>query len=223
MPQKFWFLILSHQYLSSFPSSTWFFLHIFLSGLKNTHPLELCIETLENDLLRTRNGEEDRYLVGFRGGLQRDKKASEDTERPLISDQLDTLTSVWDTSSKLCWFWKWAMIIKARQLSPGSEVTDLDQKHVFQKWYTISWHWSPKLRYCECVAIRLNLHSLFSGRKDNSVWSILIMRMFFHYSAQTDKFQVTHSHLQWGYWKQPVWNEALHWLLLYFLGRNSSQ
>ena len=55
MQQKFWFLILSHKYLSSFPSSMWFFLHIFLSGLKNTHPLELCIE---NDLLRTRNGEE---------------------------------------------------------------------------------------------------------------------------------------------------------------------
>ena len=138
-------------------------------------------------------------------------------------DQLDTRPRVWDTSGKLCWFWKWAMIIKARQLSPGSEVIDLDQKHVFQKWYTISWHWSPKLRYCECVAIRLNLHSLFSGRKDNSVWSIVIMRMFFHYSSQTDKFQVTHSHLQWGYWKQPVWNEALHWLLLYFLERNSSR
>lgn len=62
------------------------------------------------------------------------------------------------------------MLIKARQLSPSSEVIDLDQKHVFQKWYTIFWHWSPKLRYCECVAIRLNLHSLFSGRKYNSVW-----------------------------------------------------
>lgn len=43
------------------------------------------IETVENDLLRTRNGEKDTDLVGFQGGLQRDKKASEDTERPDFS------------------------------------------------------------------------------------------------------------------------------------------
>lgn len=67
------------------------------------------------------------------------------------------------------------------------------------------------------------LRSLFSGRKDNSVGLCHNYGTFFHYSWRMCKIQVTHSHLQWGYWKQPVWSEALHWLLLYFPELNSSQ
>ena len=58
-------------------------IEIPLRRAKETEGLDAKLDVLKHG--HTRNGEEDTYLVGFRGGLQRDKKASEDTERPLIS------------------------------------------------------------------------------------------------------------------------------------------
>lgn len=104
----------------------------------------------------------------------------------------------------------------------------------FQKWYTISQHWSiPQIRklwYCLFILLimcgnhtELQLRSLFSGRKDNIVWLCHNHKDVLSAFIKDAQSQVMHSHLQWGYWKQPVWSEALHWLLLHFLERNSSQ
>lgn len=65
--------------------------------------------------------------------------------------------------------------------------------------------------------------SLLRMKKTTVFGSIIIMRRFWHNSLLMDKCQATRSHLRWGYWKQPVWNEAFRWLLLHFLEQSSSQ
>lgn len=91
----------------------------------------------------------------------------------------------------------------------------------------------PKIRrlwYCLfilliiCMARTLNCNYVVSSRVEKTTVfaSIVIMRRFRHYSLLMDKSQATHSHLRWGYWKQPVWNGEFHRLLLHFLAQNSS-
>lgn len=75
------------------------------------------------------------------------------------------------------------------------------------------------------MALTLNWNYVVSSQVEKTTvfGSIIVMRRFRHYSLLMDKYQATRSHLRWGYWKQPVWNEAFRRLLLHFLEQNSSQ
>lgn len=143
---------------------------------------------------------------------------------------LQICLSIRHTYLSVKYLWKVLLVLKVSHdpetkaaFPTGSDMTDPDQKHSFvgvvvvvfshrNDILSLNNELSPKLGHCECVCN----YGLSSHRKDNSVW-------LYYYSLWTYKIRVMHSHLQWGYWKQPVWNEALHQLLLHFLERNSSR
>lgn len=202
----------------------------FLTLPTGTHEHSLLnseIDILKNDLLEARNREKPQVWWDL-GDYRAIKRPSRYHMAYECSYKLHMLIWLWDNSGKLCWFWEWAMILKPRHPSSGSHIISPDQKHsIFSRNGILPLNIELFLKsslvwYCLFILLimcgDIAAHVVSSKvEKTTEFHSVIITRLFFHHTLWMCKILVMHSHLRWGYWKQPVWNEALHWLLLYFL------